>query len=165
MGSLVARTMAAGGRLLRSGCPRSETRPTAVFFVPTGALLAHIVEQSLRYVLPDRVAAIKSGRHRRTRSTVRSQRRQERATHGVGSPLAFVVASERCRRARILEQRVPVFGRKRFVWSFSGDRRFSGGFGGQFLHLFGRRHAQLAVDRWNHGGMPRAGPELQGYDA
>ena len=39
--------------------------------------------------------------------------------------------------ARVLEQRFPIFGRKCFVWSRSGDRRPPRGLGGQFFHLFG----------------------------
>src|SRR5258708_29140364 len=37
-----------------------KSRPAPVFFVSSGALLAGVVEQSLRDVLPDRVAAIQS---------------------------------------------------------------------------------------------------------
>src|SRR5258708_21056400 len=37
-----------------------KSRPTPIFFVSSGALLAGVVEQSLRDVLPDRVAAIQS---------------------------------------------------------------------------------------------------------
>ncbi len=39
-----------------------ERRPAPVFFVPAGALLAGVVEQPLRDVLPDRVAAIQADR-------------------------------------------------------------------------------------------------------
>jgi hypothetical protein len=38
----------------------SQTRPAPDFFMPAGALLAGVVEQPLRNVLPDRVAAIQS---------------------------------------------------------------------------------------------------------
>jgi hypothetical protein len=37
-----------------------QIRPAPVFFVSSGALLAGVVEQSLRDILPDRVAAIQS---------------------------------------------------------------------------------------------------------
>ena len=45
-----------------SGCRLGhvKSRPAPVFFVSSGALLAGVVEQSLRHVLPDRVAAIQS---------------------------------------------------------------------------------------------------------
>ena|GEM_PF-7060705 len=39
---------------------RLERRPAPVFFMPAGALLAGVVEQSLRHVLPKRVATIQS---------------------------------------------------------------------------------------------------------
>src|SRR5258708_21430111 len=39
-----------------------KSRPAPVLFVSSGALLAGVVEQSLRDVLPDRVAAIQSDR-------------------------------------------------------------------------------------------------------
>ncbi len=90
-----------------------ETRPTAVFFVPTGALLARIVEQSLRYVLPDRVAAIKSDRTSTVWiSTVRSQRRQE-----TGNTWRWISVSFRC-RIRTLS---PARG------SLSRESQYSGG--------------------------------------
>src|SRR3954468_10283714 len=37
-----------------------KSRPAPVFFVSSGALLAGVVEQSLRDVLPERIAAIQS---------------------------------------------------------------------------------------------------------
>ena len=40
------------------GLWRLERRPAPVFFMPAGALLAGVVKQPLRDVLPDRVAAI-----------------------------------------------------------------------------------------------------------
>src|SRR3954471_23329101 len=45
-----------------SGCRLGhvKSRPAPVFFVSSGALLAGVVEQPLRDVLPDRVAAIQS---------------------------------------------------------------------------------------------------------
>ena len=48
------------GSAIRSGLRRLERRPAPVFFIPAGALLAGVVEQPLRDVLPDRVAAIQS---------------------------------------------------------------------------------------------------------
>jgi hypothetical protein len=39
-----------------------EARPTPVFFISTGALLTGIVQQPLRDILPDGVAAIKPDR-------------------------------------------------------------------------------------------------------
>src|SRR5713226_5862412 len=51
-----------GDELIRSGLRRLERWPAPVFFMPAGALLAGVVEQPLRDVLPDRVAAIQSDR-------------------------------------------------------------------------------------------------------
>jgi hypothetical protein len=45
-----------------AGLSRSETRPTSVFFVPAGALLACIIKQPLGDVPPNCVATIKSDR-------------------------------------------------------------------------------------------------------
>src|ERR1700742_3765815 len=46
------------GSVPGSGLGRLESRPAPVFFMPAGALLTGVVEQSLRDILPERVAAI-----------------------------------------------------------------------------------------------------------
>ena len=135
MGAPTARAMA----LAVDFCRR---RPAAVFFVPAGALLACVVQEPPRDSFPDGVAAEEAD-----------------SIHGLDfhGPLAapagdaqHVVLDFRqlslshpnaVSGARVLEQRLPIFGRKCFVWSRRWDRRPPGGLGGQFFYLFGCWHA------------------------
>lgn len=117
---------------------RIDGRPAAVFFKPAGALLTDVVQQPLRDMLPDRVAAIQSDRiggldfH----SPVAPS-----AGYAQDVALDFREMSLRqskpiCPCSRIVEDR-----RGRRVRSRTGARCFPDRLCGQFFHLFRGRHA------------------------
>ncbi|MGY4372663.1 hypothetical protein ACVWZ3_000302 [Bradyrhizobium sp. i1.3.6] len=102
--------------------------------MPAGALLACVVEQPLRDVLPDRVAAIQSdcigGLDFHGPLAAAAGDAQDVTLNFRKTPLPHLGSGRL--GARIFEDRFPVFGRERRVWSRSS---------GQFFHLLWGRHA------------------------
>jgi hypothetical protein len=119
-----------------------ERRPAPVFFIPARTLSARVVQQPLRNLLPDGVAAIKPDRvdgldfYGPLAAAAGDTQHMTLDLRQLSFSDPDAVAG-----ARILEQRVPVFGRRRRIRSRSGGRRTPGRFGGQFFHLFDVRHA------------------------
>jgi hypothetical protein len=111
--------------------------------MPAGALLAGIVEQPLRDVLPDRVAAMQSDRigglDFHGPLTAAAGDAQDLALNFRKRSLPHLGPGRA--GARVFEYRFPVFGREGRIRSRSGGARPTGGFSGQFLHLFWGRHA------------------------
>jgi hypothetical protein len=142
MGTPTARAMAPAVDFCRALLSMFERRPAPVFFVPAGTLLARVVQQPPRDIFPDGTAA-----------------KEADSVHGLNFHDPFAAPAEDAQHvvldlrqlslshpnavsgAWVLEQRLPIFGRKRFVWSRSRDRRPPGGLGGQFFHLFRCRYA------------------------
>jgi DNA end-binding protein Ku len=110
--------------------------------MPAGALLAGVVEQPLRHVLPDRVAAIQSdciggldfdGPLATPASDAKHVTLNFRKT-----PLPHPSPSRA--RASVFKDRFPVFGREGRIWSSGKEASPTGGFDGQFFHLLRGRH-------------------------
>ncbi|MGY3532925.1 hypothetical protein ACVILK_003483 [Bradyrhizobium embrapense] len=111
--------------------------------MPAGALLAGVVEQPLRDVLPGRAAAIQSdciGRLDFDYSLAAAAGHAEDVALNVGKTSLPDLGCGRA-GARIFEHRVPVFGRKRCIRSRSGRCWPAGCLGGQLFHLLRGRHA------------------------
>jgi hypothetical protein len=120
-----------------------ESRPAPVFFVSSSALLAGVVEQSLRDVLPDRVAAIQSdcigGLDFHGPLAATAGDTQDVAPN-FGKTLLPLLGPGRV-GARVFEYRFPVFGREGSIRSRRGGAPPSDGFSGQLFHLLWGRHA------------------------
>jgi hypothetical protein len=131
------------GSVIRSRLGRLETRPTPVFFVPACALLARVVQQPLRDLLPDGVTTVEPDRvggldfHCAFAPATGDAQHVALDLRKPSLPHLGVIGGS----ARVFKQRFPIFRGQRFVRSRSGDRRPPGGFGGQFFHPFGCRHA------------------------
>ena len=112
--------------------------------MPAGALLAGVVEQPLRDVLRDRVAAIQS-------DCIGSLDFHGPLTAAAGDAQDVALNFRKTSPsnlglghagARVFEYRFPVFGREGRIRSRSGGgARPAGGFSSQFFHLFRGRHA------------------------
>jgi len=112
--------------------------------MPAGALLAGVVEQPLRDVLPDRVAAIQS-------DCIGSLDFHGPLTAAAGDAQDVALNFRKTSPsnlglghagARVFEYRFPVFGREGRIRSRSGGgARPAGGFSSQFFHLFWGWHA------------------------
>jgi hypothetical protein len=109
--------------------------------MPAGALLAGVVEQPLRDVLPDRVAAIQS-------DCIGSLDFYDSLAAVAGDAEYMALNFRKTSLphlgpgragARIFEYRFPVFGRERRIWTRSGGSRPAGGFSGQFSICFAGR--------------------------
>jgi hypothetical protein len=105
--------------------------------MPASALLAGVVEQSLRDILPDRVAAIQSDGIRSLDFdgplAAAAGDAQDVALNFGKTSLPHLGAGRP--GARVFEYRFPVFGREGRIWSRSGGATPTGGFNGQFFHL------------------------------
>jgi hypothetical protein len=120
-----------------------ERRPASVLFMSASALLAGVVEQPQRDILPDRVAAIQSdcigsldfhGPLAAAAGDTQNVALNFRKTSLSNLDLGHA-------GARVFEYRFPVFGRKGRIRSRSGGARPTGGFSSQFFHLFWGWHA------------------------
>src|SRR5438876_1261010 len=117
-----------------SGCRLGhvKSRPAPVFFVSSGALLAGVVEQSLRDVLPDRVAAIQSdcvgGPDFHGPLAAAAGDPQHVALNFGKTPLPHL-GSGRI-GARVFKDRFPIFGREGSIRSRSGGAPSADGFSG-----------------------------------
>lgn len=111
--------------------------------MPAGPLLAGVVEQPLRHVLPERVGAIQAdgiGRlyfHGPLAAAAGDAQHvavdfRKTSLSGLGHGRAG---------ARVFEDRFPIFGRERGVRTRTGWRPSTVGFSGQFFHLLRGRHA------------------------
>src|ERR1700722_15274496 len=126
-----------GLRQTRSGLRLLERRPAPVFFMPASARLAGVVEQPLRDVLPDRVAAIQSDCigsldfHGPLAATAGNA--QYVALNFRKTSLPHLRPGRA--GARVFEYRFPVFRREGRIRSRGGGATPTGGFNGQFLHL------------------------------
>src|ERR1700682_5570960 len=120
------------GSAIRSGLRRLERRPTPVFFMPAGALLAGVVEQSLRGALHARLAAIQSGCIGSLNFPGPLAATAGDAQHvalNLGKTSLPHLGSGRI-GARVFEYRFPIFGREGRIRSRSGGAR-RGGFSRQ----------------------------------
>jgi hypothetical protein len=114
--------------------------------MPAGALLAGVVEQSLRDVLPDRVAAIQSDSiggldfHGPLAATTGDA--QHVALNFRKTSLPHLGPSRA--GARVFEHRFPIFGREGRIRSRSGGARPADGFSASFSICFGVGMRQLA---------------------
>lgn len=125
------------------GLWRLERWPAPVFFISAGALLAGIVEQPLRDVLPDRVVAIQSdciGSLDFYGSLAAATGDAEHVALNFRKTSLSQLGPGRA-GARIFEYQFPIFGRERRIRSHSCGSRPSGGFSGKFFHLLRGRHA------------------------
>jgi hypothetical protein len=128
-----------------SGCRLGhvKSRPAPVFFVSSGALLAGVVEQPLRDVLPDRVAAIQSdsigGLDFHGPLAAAAGDAQHVALNFRKTSQRYLVPGRT--GTRVFEDRFPVFGREGCIRSRSGGARPTGSFSGQLFHLYWGRHA------------------------
>ena len=111
--------------------------------MPAGALLAGVVEQSLRDVLPDRVAAIQSdcigGLDFHDPLAAAAGDAQDVALNFRKTALPRLGPGRA--GARVFEDRFPVFGREGCTRSRSRRARPAGGFCDHFFYLLRGRHA------------------------
>src|SRR6202022_4425015 len=102
-----------------------EAWPAPVFFVPPGALLARVVQEPLRDVLPDRLPAIEADRvgglHFHGPLATATGDPQDVALDLRETALPHLGGGRA--GARISQHRVPIFRRQRFVWSRSRECR------------------------------------------
>src|SRR5882757_7123465 len=130
-----------------SGCRLGhvKSRPAPVFFMSAGALLAGIVEQPLRDVLPDRVAAIQSDCiggldfHGPLAATAGDA---QHVALNLGKTSLPQLGSG-CIGARVFEDRFPIFRREGSIRSRGGGAPPADGFSGQLFHLLWGRHAPV----------------------
>jgi DNA end-binding protein Ku len=111
--------------------------------MPAGALLASVVEQPLRNVLPDRVASIQSdciGGLDFDDPLAAAAADAQHVALNLGKTSLPQLRPGRI-GARVFEDRIPVFGRKGRIWSRGGGSRPASGLSGQFFHLLWGRHA------------------------
>jgi hypothetical protein len=122
-----------------SGCRLGhvKSRPAPVFFMSAGALLARVVEQPLRDVLPNRVAAIKSdciGGLDFDGPFAATAGNPQYVALNFGKTSLPQLGSGRI-GARVFEDRFPIFRREGRIRSRSGGARPTGGFSSQLFHL------------------------------
>src|SRR5882757_7295383 len=128
-----------------SGCSLGhfKSRPAPVFFVSSGALLAGVVEQSLRDVLPDRVAAIQSdciGSLDFDGPLAAAAGDAQHVALNLAKTSLPHLGSGRI-SARVFEDRFPIFRREGRIRSRSGGGPTADVFRGQLFHLLWGRHA------------------------
>lgn len=131
------------GSAIRSELRRLERRPTPVFFMPASALQAGAVEQPLRNVLPNRVAAIQTDRiggldFHGPLAAAAGDAHYVTLNFGKTSPPHLGPGRI---GARVFEYRFPIFSRKGRLLSRRGGVPPTGGFSGQFFRLLWGRHA------------------------
>ena len=123
-----------------------ERRPAPVFFMPAGALLAGVVEQPLRDVLPDRVAAVQADRvggldfHGALAAAAGDAQHVTLNLRKRSLPHLGVV----CAGARVLEHRFPIFRGERGVRSRSGAAGLRAASAASFSICLGVGMRQLA---------------------
>ena len=125
---------------------RIDRRPAAVFVKPAGALLADVVQQPLRDMLPDRVAAIKSDRISGLdfHSPVATSAEDAQDVALDFREMSLRQSKPICPCSRILEDHIPVFGRDWRIGSRTGARCFPDHLCGQLFLCFGLGMRQLA---------------------
>src|ERR1700753_3096662 len=125
-----------------------ERRPAAVFFFPAGAFLACVVQEPPRDIFPDGVAAEEA-------DSIHGLNFQRPLTAPTGDAQHVVLDLRQLSLlhpnavsgARVLEQRFPIFSRKRFVWAGAGTASLRAASAASFPSVWGAAGASSRVGR------------------